>query len=405
MPHTPKSGLLFAICALGLLCGQWGPATGAESQKRPSNDVVSGDALFVQGRFAEATAVYERVLEMDPKSGSALAALSRMRLYQHRESEANELARRALAAMPDNALAAQVIGSVEARRKAAGGDVYQLIGQPSPVSLAFVATDPLPVATVKVGDRTANFVLDTGAPDIAVSRSLATSLGLPITAAGVGTFAGGQHARVERTTVPEISLGGMRVRNVPAVISPADLRLSGVQTDGIIGTGFLMHFLSTIDYCKGKLVLAQRSSSAAFQRSAAASNANFVPMWLVGDHFIFAQASIEKVKGLFNIDTGLAGGALVATKRTMEAAGINIEGNRVGVGHGGGGQVPFVSFKADAALGRLTRRQVTGVYMTGGDPYGIFPFQVSGALSHGFFRRSQLTFDFDSMKLITRTCR
>ena len=404
MPHSPRSRRLFAICALGVLCGQSGPFREAEAQERPSNDVASGDALFAQGRFAEATAVYERALQTDSKSGDAFAALSRMRLYQHRESEANELARRALAATPDNALATQVIRSVQARRKASGGDVYQLSGQPSAVSGAFVATDPLPVVTVKVGDRTANFVLDTGAPDIAVSRSLATSLGQPITAAGLGTFAGGQHTRVERTTVPEISISGVRVRNVPAVISPADLRLPGVQTDGIIGTGFLMHFLSTIDYCKGKLVLAPRSSSAAFDRRAAASNANVVPMWLVGDHFIFAQASIEKVKGLFNIDTGLAGGGLVATKRTMEAAGINIEGNRVGLGQGGGGQVPFVSFKANATLGKLTRRKVTGVYMSGGDPYGIFPFQVAGALSHDFFRRTQLTFDFDSMKLITRSC-
>jgi hypothetical protein len=189
---------------------------------------------------------------------------------------------------------------------------------------------------------------------------------------------------------------------VPAIINPAEL--PGLHTDGVIGTGLLMQALATIDYCRGRLVLAPRGASAAFERRAAASGANVVPMWLVGDHFIFARAEINRVQGLFSIDTGLAGGGLVATKSTVEAAGIVIDDRKTSVGQGGGGAVSFVPFRADARLGALARRDVPGVYMSDGDPYGIFRFKVAGALSHSFFRQSRVTFDFDAMKLVTENC-
>lgn len=405
MPHNRRSLLILSVCSFALL-GAAGPdlVRPTRSPEQQANSLTSGDALFAEGRLPEAAVAYERAVTLDPKSGTSLAALARMRLYQHREREAADLARRALAVMPDNVLAAQVLRSVEARSKAFGTDVYRVSGPVTEASATFVTTDPLPVVRVRVGNRDASFVLDTGAPDIAVSRAFAASLGLPLTQGGVGTFAGGQHAPVERTVVPELEIGGIRVSHVPAVISPADLQLPGVHTDGVIGTGFLMHFLSTLDYCSGKLLLARRTYSAAFERRAAAGRANIVPMWLVGDHFIFARGSINQVEGLFSIDTGLAGGGLVATKPTIDAAGIKLEGDKVRMGEGGGGPVPFLTFKADAALGKLARPNVPGVYMTGGDPFGMFPFKVAGALSHSFFRQSRVTFDFEAMRMITQEC-
>jgi hypothetical protein len=115
------------------------------------------------------------------------------------------------------------------------------------------------------------------------------------------------------------------------------------------------------------------------------------------------SAGFRRASGI-PLDTGLAGGGLVATRSTIDAAGIKLDADKMQVGQGGGGQVQFQTFKADATLGRLVRKDVRGVFMTGGDPYGIFPFWVSGALSHAFFRASRLTFDFNSMKLITQQC-
>jgi hypothetical protein len=88
----------------------------------------------------------------------------------------------------------------------------------------------------------------------------------------------------------------------------------------------------------------------------------------------------------------------------LDAAGIVPDESKAATGMGGGGQVRVVPFRAAATLGTLTRDDVPGVYSPDGNPYGIFPFKVAGAISHSFFRQSRLTLDFDAMKLVTEGC-
>lgn len=400
MPQPSLKLLMLVTCSIALM-GQVppGPPPGTGLPQ-------PGDDLFAQGKFGEAAPVYEQAAAADPDSGPALARLARMRLYQGRETEAIELAQKALSLTPGNPIANATLAVAQARQRNFGPDFYQIENPASTGSAPFVITDPLPVVHVTIGGRDATFLIDTGGPDIMVRRPLAEALGLPITAGGMGTFAGGRQAQVDRTVVPEIEIGGVRIRNVPAgVNASADgLNLPGVKLDGVIGTGLLMHFLSTIDYCGGKLVLAPRTTSAAFEKRVAASGANVVPFWLVADHFMFARGRINQAEGIFYIDTGLAGGGLVATKATLDAAGITVDESKTLTGQGGGGAVQFVPFRAAATLGSLTRSDLAGVYMPGANPLAALPFRSSGMISHSFFRQSRLTFDFDAMKLVTESC-
>lgn len=64
----------------------------------------------------------------------------------------------------------------------------------------------------------------------------------------------------------------------------------------------------------------------------------------------------------------------------------------------------IIPFLADARLGTLSRTGVQGIHSPDGNPSSIFPFTTGGVLSHGFFRQSRLTFDFDAMKLVTEGC-
>jgi hypothetical protein len=355
---------------------------------------------------AEAFPIYEQAASAAPDSAPALARLARARLYQGREKEAVELAQKALSLMPGNPIAGATLAVAQARLRNFGPEFYQIENPASTGSAPFVITDPLPVVHDTIGGREAMFLIDTGGPDIMVRRPLAEALGLPITAGGVGTFAGGRQAQVDRTVVPEIEIGGVKIRNVPAGVNAAadGLNLPGVKLDGVIGTGLLMHFLATIDYCGGKLVLAPRGDSAAFEARAAASGANVVPFWLVADHFMFARGKMNQAEGLFYIDTGLAGGGLVASKATLDSAGIAIDESKTMSGMGGGGAVQFVPFRAAATLGNLTRGDLPGVYMPGADPLAALPFRSSGMISHSFFRQSRVTFDFEAMKLVTESC-
>ena len=207
--------------------------------------------------------------------------------------------------------------------------------------------------------------------------------------------------------VPEIAIGGLRIRDVPGAVMPAGggLRLPNVEIDGILGTGVLMHFLSTIDYCGGRLVLAPRGESAAFQARAAAEGANVVPMWLIATHFIFARGRLNDApEAAFHIDTGLAGGGISARRAALDAAGVAIDESKAMTGMGGGGPVRIVPFTASVTLGALTRPDIRGIHSLDGDPSSIFPFATGGLISHGFFRQSRLTFDFDAMKLVTESC-
>jgi len=370
-----------------------------------AGQAAAEDAAFAAGDFAAAEANYAALLAQHPDDAAALAGLARIRLYQERVADARDLANRALAIQADNATAEKVLATAAMRDAAFAPDVYQLSMPKAGATIRFVATDPLPVLKATVGARQVYFLIDTGAPDLVIDRDFAAEIGLKSADAGQGTFAGGQHAPVAKSLLPAVSFGAVALRNVPVTVLPTRglAPTPGVRIDGVVGTGFLRHFLATIDYAHGALVLRPRSDSAAFEAAAAKRGAVAVPMWLTGDHFLFARAQIGVApEGLFNIDTGLAGAGMQATKATLDAAHIVPDARRAETGQGGGGSVRTIPFRADARLGGLTVRDVEGIYTPDGDQFGIFPFTVAGTLSHGFFRQHALTFDFVAMKLVVR---
>lgn len=365
-----------------------------------------GSAAFAQGQFEEAESAYEKAVSTNPDDAMALAGLARARLNNGKEDQAIELANRALAIAPNNPVAMSTLNIAQARKAAFAPDRFVIKrSDQSTAVIKFIRTDPLPVVSLIIGSKTVNFLIDTGGPNIVLSPALAQELGLPLEEAGQGVFAGGLQARVRRTVVPKIQIGGIEISNVPAGVIGDGSTPNGFKTDGVIGTGFLMHFLSTLDYCRGELVLAPRADSAKFQAQAQAAGDNIVRMWLIGDHFIFARGRLNQApEGLLFVDTGLAGAGLAPSKEALDEAKIAIDMSNPKTGMGGGGPVQFVDFRASATLGKLTRNDVLGNYIIGANPLGGMPFKTNGIISHSFFRQSRLTFDFEAMKLVTQNC-
>jgi hypothetical protein len=393
-----RSNLLLMTGAVALVL-----LSPAASQPAPAS---AADALSAAGDFAGAARAYQAALAASPNDPAALAGLGRVRLYENRIDDATALAQQALVQAPANPVAQATLRVAQQRREAFGEARYRISGLSSEAVVPFVATDPLPVVQVTIGGRQAYFLIDTGAPDIMVAPDLAKEMGLQTQSAGEGVFAGGVRANVERTIVPELQIGAIRIADAPAGIMRQTLPMPGRKIEGIIGTGLLMHFLPTLDYCQGRLVLRPRSASAAVEPMAARTGANIVPIWLAGDHFILARARLlHGRERLFLIDTGLAGGGLSADKAVLEEAGVVIDPAAAQTGIGGGGPVTVIPFRAGATLGALTVEDVPGFYSPGGNPLSIFPFEMGGLLSHGFFRQTRLTFDFDAMRLITEACR
>jgi hypothetical protein len=92
----------------------------------------------------------------------------------------------------------------------------------------------------------------------------------------------------------------------------------------------------------------------------------------------------------------------MATKPTLDAAGITLDTAAAGTGTGGGGAVAIVPFTVDRlALGSAVVRDVRGLYTPEGSPLTeLFPFTPGGLISHQFFVHYALTLDFVRMQII-----
>ncbi|KKL64441.1 hypothetical protein LCGC14_2165020 [marine sediment metagenome] len=127
-----------------------------------------------------------------------------------------------------------------------------------------------------------------------------------------------------------------------------------------------------------------------------------IPFWMVGDHFMVAWGRVNKSKPLlFFIDTGLAGGGFTCPESTIKEARINLFTDQASIGVGGGGKVQAIPFIVDMlSLGAVVEYNVRGVFTGGPSLNEVLGFQIGGIISHMFFRKYALTFDFVKMRLI-----
>jgi predicted aspartyl protease len=346
------------------------------------------DAAFKAGDFAAARAGYAQQVRQNRRDVDALLGLATTELYDNDLSAVQNDLKRAMELQPANARARQLQRTLDLR---IGGPGEFQISQQGAAVLRFVAEHPLPVVRMRIEGADANVMIDTGAPNLVITQTFAAAHHFSVRNAGIGIFAGGRRAAVQATTVRSISAETLTVSNVRANVMPAP----GPGVDAVIGTGFFAHFLATLDYKHHRLVLRPRNAKAP-----ATSLAN-VPMWLVGDHFIFAQASVNGgAPSLYNIDSG-AGIGVQMTKDALHAAKIAPKTGKPASFMGGGGAARIFPFVANCVtIGGARQRNVQGVYFPDGDQYGAFPFTVAGTVSGGFLGHYAVTFDFKAMRLI-----
>jgi clan AA aspartic protease (TIGR02281 family) len=359
---------------------------------------VDADAAFKRGDFTAAQNAYVSAIQTDPNDAAAALGLTRLAIYENDLTDAQHWLDVLTQIAPNDPQIAGNRATIAARSDAS---VDQVAPHSGPAVAKFLQTDPLPMVAVRINGREAHFLIDTGAPNIVVDTNFAQSLGIATTSAGqVNTFAGGKSAAVGKAIVDRLELGGWKISNVPAAVIPLPREFSA---DGILGTALFAHFLTTLDYRNGSLTLADRDTSQAFERNAAAHGDTIVPMWLVGDHAIFVQGrAANGPLGLFNVDTGGTVGVKL-TKAAIEAANISVDTAHPDTGVGGGGTFTTLPFTTNLTIGTCTVNDLDGSYTPNGDQYGVFPFTVTGSVSHHFFRKTAVTFDFAAMRLVIDT--
>jgi hypothetical protein len=430
-----SAGICLALLATLAACACLGQA----AAQNPS-PIAAADRLLQAGRFAEAREQYARIAADRPDDYSAVLQLGRIALLSNRLDDAGTWFERAIALRPGDSDPKVMLAEAYYRRddfeKAVaalnGVDVsanqliitqyptlnvaklasfkgqtpYEVQGDGRTTRLKFVRTDPLPLVSVRVnGGREVTFFIDTGGSEVALDTQFARELGVPQFGAVQGTFSGGQHAEVQQGRIESLTLGDWTVRNLPVVMLPLRQLSQGLgvkQIDGVIGTTLFYHFLATLDYPRGELVLRRKDATSLEQFAASAGKSVAVPFWIASDHFMVRWGRVEALApALLFVDTGLAGAGVKLAESVIKQAGIKLEEDKASAGAGGGGTLKVVPYVVRRlSFGAVQEENVPGLY-DGPFPWeNMFGFTLAGMVGHDFFKRYAVTFDFENMKIV-----
>jgi Aspartyl protease len=157
-----------------------------------------------------------------------------------------------------------------------------------------------------------------------------------------GTFAGGQQAEVQQGRIDSLTLGDWTVKNLPVAMIPLRQLSEGLgakQINGIIGTTLFYHFLATIDYPRGELVLRRKNTRSLRQFAAASGEGVAVPFWIASDHFMVGWGQVETLPPtLLFVETGLVGAGAKLAESVIKEAGIKLEEDKVTQGRAAAGR-------------------------------------------------------------------
>jgi hypothetical protein len=417
----------------------WSLAEQATPQPKQS-EIDSADRLFQVGKFAEAAKGYSQIVTQNPKDYSATLQLGRIALLSDRLDDAQKWLEKAITLKPGKADPKVMLAEMFYRRddfqKAAtslkGVDVksnkliieqyptlnvaklesfkgqtpYELQGHGTSTLLKFVKTDPLPVVNVRVnGGDEVTFFIDTGGSEIALDTEFARELGVPQFGTVEGTFSGGQHTEVQLGRIESLTVGDWTIKNLPTAMLPLRQLSQGFgvkRIDGIIGTTLFYHFLATMDYPRGELVLRRKDARSLEEFKAALLGKRVaVPIWMASDHFMVGWGRVETLPpALLFVDSGLAGAGVKLAESVIKGAGIKLEENKASEGAGGGGTLKIVPYTVhQLSFGGIKEENVPGLY-DGPFPWeNMFGFHLAGMVGHDFFKPYAVTFDFQNMQI------
>ena len=427
--------ILVAVSAMRL---QSAIAATETVQPKPAG-IDAANRLFEAGKFAEAGKLYSRIVAQDSKDYSATLQLGRIALLSNRLDDAQKWLEKAMALKSDKAdpkvMLAEVFYLRDDFQKAAaalkGVDIsdnklvtdqypvlnaamlesfkgqtpYELRGDGTSTHVKFVKTDPLPIVNVRVnGGKEVTFFIDTGGSVVTLDTDFAKELCVPKFGGIQGTFSGGQHAEVQIGRIDTLTLGDWTVKNLPTAMLPLRQLSEGFgvkQIDGIIGTTLFYHFLTTMDYPRGELVLRRKDAKNLEEFKKSPGKRVTVPIWMGGDHFMVGWGRVETLPpSLLFIDTGLMGAGVKLAESVIKEAGIKLEEERATEGAGGGGTLRIVPYTVhQVSLGDIKEENVQGVY-DGPFPFeNTFGFHLAGMVGHEFFRPYAVTFNFQNMQI------
>jgi hypothetical protein len=173
------------------------------------------------------------------------------------------------------------------------------------------------------------------------------------------------------------------------------------QIDGIIGTTLFYHFLTTMDYPRGELVLRRKDPKSLEEFKKSPVKRVAVPIWMASDHFMVGWGRMETLPPtLLFVDSGLMGAGVKLAESVIKEAGIKLDESKATEGAGGGGKLKIVPYTVhQLSFGDIKEENVPGLY-DGPFPWeNSFGFYLAGMVGHDFLKPYAVTFDFQNMQI------
>ncbi len=371
--------------------------SGRAAPQPKQSEIDSADRLFKAGKFAGAGKIYSQIVTQNPKDYSAILQLG----FQKAAAAVNGVD------VSSNKLVIEQYPTLNVAmfESFKGQTPYELQDNGTVTRLKFVRTDPLPVVNVRVnGGKEVTFFIDTGGSEVTLDTEFAKELGVPQFGAVQGTFSGGQHTEVHLGRIDSLTVADWTVKNLPTTMLPLRQLSEGLgvkQINGIIGTTLFYHFLATMDYPHGELVLRRKDAKSLEEFKKSPGKRVVVPIWMASDHFMVGWGRVETLPPtLLFVDSGLVGAGVKLAESVIKEAGINLEENKAFEGAGGGGTLKIVPYTVhQLSFGDIKQENVPGLY-DGPFPWeNMFGFHLAGMVGHDFLKPYAVTFDFQNMQI------
>jgi aspartyl protease len=387
-----------------------------------------GVAQLRLARFDQARAAFARVLAIDPRDGTALAAYGKLALFADRTAEAESLLSLAAAApAPDpDVLADLYAARLRLGRYAAAAELAPQVGDQARVAMLelLAATPPyriasgpdeakapwskgypVPLLRVKLGGQSVLMALDTGANDLIIDPTYARMAGVKMLPSKSLVFWNGARIAVQHGMVPRIELGGVRIEDVPAGVVGLRKWMQQVNPQaepvaGIIGLGLLRRFTPTLDY--REQVLELRRPGIAYP---VGPNARRIPFEIWGEAELTVYGSLNGGRRMAMIvQSGLHGCGVGAPSDVL--AEVGVKPGKVARAFKGAGSVlqgaPWAAVNLPiVAVGPLVRNKVRGWSgALDGSELWRHGVRRDAILSHDFFKGDRVTIDWQARELV-----
>ncbi len=240
------------------------------------------------------------------------------------------------------------------------------------------------------------FILDTGASQTVLDKSIAGTLG-PSSVADFSITAGAKAVPLSYTTLRSVTIGDVAVDNVSALITDLSTfaKALGERPGGLIGSNILRRFLVTIDFRDKKVVLSDPKKVVVPPGAIVVTTApGFGSTALVIPGKLDGKLSLN-----FLVDTGAAFNNLPQKLAKPLLSGpmlpvgevFGIDGQKINIG----------SIKLNSlTIGGLTVRNPVFALAPEGASTGLFNASSMGILGNPIWSRLRLTIDYRNERLI-----